>query len=574
MDTKWARKYMFWVKKKGSEAAQKDQSYDPQLLSMDFYCQLVYMSAISTAGIARDKLVYYAARLPFIAARFFRKVDFVAKMFNHDYPQACRIVGEKTNEPEVKALLLRLSSALASGEDVSSFLNRESQIYGDAYGNSYERRIDLLKKWGDAYVSLIMTTALVTVMCVIAMMIGNVTISFMVSLSVVTIVASFLGTWFLYKTAPREVRNHVLSSRSKEQELARALAKILLPTGLAAVIVMIATGMGLGVILITIGIFLFPIGLVAVIDDGKICKRDTEVATFIRSLGGVMQAIGATASEAMSRLEFRSLGSMKESVELLYSRILAGITLRNCWDRFVGESGSEQVNRSVRIFWDGISFGGDPQKVGNEASSFAMRIAFLRAQRSQMATGFTWLTIAMHAVLATLSVFIYAIFLNFSSLVNTILPKTDDTGALPSLPSFGLFSQSASYLNLLHFMVIAVVLILTVANALSIHFVNGGHFFKMLFYGALTAIISGGVFLVVPQIVNVIFTPNGEIKEAWYEPELGCQLSWFFSGDLLSRFGGGSSGISLFLATGGSDRITQSRNQTGKISINKSRQNS
>ena len=254
-------------------------------------------------------------------------------------------------------------------------------------------------------------------------------------------------------------------------------------------------------------IFYFQLGLVAVIDDGKINKRDIEIATFLRSLGGVMQAIGATASEAMGRLEFRSLGSMKENVSLLYSRILAGISLTNCWDRFVGETGSEQVNRSVRIFWDGISLGGDPQKVGNEASSFAMKVAFLRAQRSQIATGFTWLTIAMHAVLSTLSVFIYSVFVTFSQLVNTILPKTDNSAALPNLPSFGLFGQSSAYLGLLHFMVITVVLILTVANALSIHFVNGGHILKMLFYLALTTAISGGVLIIVPQVVNVIFTP-------------------------------------------------------------------
>ena len=180
MNLNWIKKFNILVKKGKNDDQKKDASFDPQLLSMDFYSQLVYMSAIATSGIARDKLVYYAARLPFIAARYFRKVDFVAKMFNHDYPQACRIVGEKTNEPEVKAFLLRLSSALSSGEDVSGFLSRESQIFAESYGNNYERRLDLLKKWGDAYVSLIMTTALVTVMSVVSMMIGNVTITFIV----------------------------------------------------------------------------------------------------------------------------------------------------------------------------------------------------------------------------------------------------------------------------------------------------------------------------------------------------------------------------------------------------------
>jgi len=497
---------MFWSKKKDNKQP-KDKSFDPQLLSLDFYSQLVYMSAVSTSGIARDKLIYYAARLPFIAARYFRKIDFVAKMFNHDYPQACRIVGEKTNEPEVKALLLRLSSALSSGEDVAGFLSRESQICSDSYGNNYERRLDLLKKWGDAYVSLIMTTALVTVMSVVSMMVGSVTMTFIISLSAVTIIASFLGAWFLFKTAPREVRNHSLAHRSREQVLAKNLIKIAVPAGLIIIVFLIAMRAGLGSILLVGGIFLFPVGMVAVIDDKKITKRDMEIATFLRSLGGIMQAIGATASEAMGRLEFRSLGSLKEQVGLLYTRILDGISLGNCWDRFVGETGSEQVSRTVRVFWDGINLGGEPQKVGNEASAFAMKIAYLRAQRSQIASGFTWLTIAMHAVLSALSVFIYSIFVTFTNLVNTMMPDTSSSGELPNLPSFGLFSQSSTYLNLLHFMVITVIMILTIANALSIHFVNGGHNLKVVFYLAITMAISGVVLIFVPQVVSIIFTP-------------------------------------------------------------------
>jgi flagellar protein FlaJ len=277
--------------------------------------------------------------------------------------------------------------------------------------------------------------------------------------------------------------------------------------GIVVVIALIILGVGLGGILLAAGLVLFPVGFVAVMDDNKISKRDTEVATFIRSLGGVMQAIGATASEAMGRLEFRSLGSMKDSVSLLYTRILAGISLTNCWDRFVGETGSEQVCRSVRVFWDGITLGGEPQKVGHEASSFAMNVSFLRAKRSQIATGFTWLTVAMHAVLVTLCVFIYSVFVTFSELVNTILPQDKNSGALPALPSFGLFGQDAGYLTMLHFMVIIMVFILTVANAASMHFVNGGHTLKMLFYLALTTAISGAVLIVVPQLVNIIFSP-------------------------------------------------------------------
>jgi len=186
--------------------------------------------------------------------------------------------------------------------------------------------------------------------------------------------------------------------------------------------------------------------------------------------------------------------------------MLAGISPNSCWNRFVGETGSELVNRSVRTFWDGITLGGEPQGVGNEASAFAMKISLLRAQRSQIASGFTWLTVAMHAVLTTLSVFIYSIFLKFSQLVKTLMPKGDLSGEIaPNIPSFGLFSANNMQMELLFFMVMTIVVVLTLANAFAIYSVSGGHPRKLFFYLALTGAISGGVLVVVPSIANMMF---------------------------------------------------------------------
>ena len=464
------------------------------------------MAAIATSGISRSGLFYHAARLPYAATRYFRRVDFVAKMFNQDYAQACRIVGEKTKEPEVKALLLRLSGALSSGEDIAGFLSRESQVLSESYGNSYERRLDVLRKWSDAYVSLILTSALVTVMSVVTMMIGNVTVTFMVSLAALTILATIFGAWFLYHNAPRESKNHTLPYRSREQNTARSLAKLILPAGGIFIIMLLATRANMGTIMLAGSAFLFPVGLVIMADDSKVTKRDADIAAFLRSLGGVMQAIGATAAEAISRLDFRSLGILREDVSLLHTRLLAGINASSCWNRFVCETGSELVNRSVRTFWDGITLGGEPQGVGNEASSFALKISLLRAQRSQIASGFTWLTVVMHAVLTTLSVFIYSIFVTFAQLVKKLMPTEGaQTNLGPNMPAFGLFVQNGTQLNLLHFMVIMIIIVLTLANAFAIYAVSGGHTQKLLFYLAITSAISGAVLILVPNVVNMMF---------------------------------------------------------------------
>jgi flagellar protein FlaJ len=496
-------KLKFWSKEKKE---RKVEAFDSQLLEVDFFCQMAYMAAIATSGISRSGLFYRAAQLPYSATRYFRRVDFVAKMFNHDYSQACRLVGEKTKDPAIKALLLRLSGALSSGEDISGFLSRESAILSEAYGSSYERRLDLLKKWSDAYVSLILTSALVTVMSVVTMMIGNVTVTFMASLSVLTIATTIFGAWFLYRTAPRESKNHSLPIRSQEQDFASNLGMLLLPLGLVVAVVLKVLGFNFGAVMLIAAGFLFPVGMVVMADDRKVGKRDADIAAFLRSLGGVMQAISATAAEAISRLDFRALGVLKEDVSLLHTRLLAGVTPDACWNRFVCETGSELVNRSVRTFWDGLTLGGEAQAVGNESSAFALKISLLRAQRSQIAAGFTWLTIAMHTVLVGLSVFIYSVFVSFSDLVHSLMPdESVNEGIMSGLPSFGLFSQDATQLNLLYFMVMAIVVVLTLANAFAMYAVSGGTPRKLLFYTALTGGISGAVILAVPSVAGAMF---------------------------------------------------------------------
>lgn len=496
------------TKNKDKEKKKAEKTVDNALADVDFYSQMAYMASISTSGISRSGLFYYSAKLPYIATRYFRRVDFVAKMFNHDYSQACRIVGEKIKIPDIKALLLRLSNALASGEDVSAFLGREAYILSEHYSSSYERKIDVLKKWADAYVSLILTSALVTVMSVVTMMIGSVSVAFIVSISAITIMATIFGAWFLYNTAPRETQHHSLAYHSHEQNTIKYLTRILLPVGGLVLLIMLVMKMDLGYMMLAASVFLLPVGLVATTDDKKITRRDEDVSAFLRSLGGTMQAIGATAAEAIGRLDFRSLGSLSQDVQLLHNRLSAGVSPNLCWDRFVGESGSELVNRSVRIFWDGVTLGGEPQKVGNEASAFALKISLLRAQRNQVSLGFTWLTIVMHAVLITLSVFVYEVFLAFSTMISNIVPDSAQSTMqnLTSMPSTGFFTSGGSEISLLHFMIILIIIILTLANAFSIYAVSGGHPSKLTFYLAITCAISGLVLIGVPPVVHMMFT--------------------------------------------------------------------
>jgi len=485
-------------------STNRKEGFDLQALDLDFFSQLTYMAAISTSGIARGGLFQYASRLPYIAARYFRKADFVARMFNHDYSRACQIIGEKTKETEVKALLLRLSGALSSGEGLPDFLERESEVFSESYENIYERRLEILRRWSDAYIALILTSALVTVMSVVSMMIGQVTAGFLLSLASMAIAVTIFGAWFMYHAAPRENRTHSLPYRSKEQNMARSIARITLAAGIVVFIFLVMNKVGLSWLMLAASALLFPLGVVAVIDDKKIGDKDTAIAGFLRSLGGVSQATGTTITEAMGRLDLRSLGTLKEDVNVLYTRLQAGIAPYLCWQRLVGETGSELINRTVRVFWDGVSLGGEPQRVGNEASTFANKIALLRAHRKLIASGFTWLTVTMHTMMVILAVFIYNVFLSFSRLVQTLMPESPST-EFYSLPFSGVLGDGGIHTPLLYTMIVAIVIVLSFANAFAIHSAGGGHLFKLAFYLSITLAISGGAFIVVPPVVEMIF---------------------------------------------------------------------
>jgi archaellum biogenesis protein FlaJ (TadC family) len=218
--------------------------------------------------------------------------------------------------------------------------------------------------------------------------------------------------------------------------------------------------------------------------------------------------IGTTITEAVSRLDFGSLASLKKPVSRMNNALKFGIRPELCWEKLVCESGSEQVNRTVRIFWDGIAVGGDPNAVGNLSSSFAMKIALLRGKRKAVSAGFYYLCVTMHATMALLLVGIYQIMSSFSQAMQKMQGATTGQGmnAISQLPTFAFFANSGGQLQLLYMMSTAMLLMLTVVNPAAVKVVDGGHNYKYFYYLAFTMVITGAAMILVPGLVKGMFS--------------------------------------------------------------------
>ena len=281
------------------------------------------------------------------------EVHALCTKLNYDYAEACRLKGEVTKELDVKSLLLRLSSAIAAGEQEKNFLNRSlHRRRQKSTAMSYGRQVESTKKWTDSYVALIVSATLVIIIAVVSMMLYQVEALFLFGLSGLTAVVTGAGAWIIQRAVPKEPKTHSLPDCSREQRLARQAFKIFLPLALIAGAIPLLIGWGLGWAMILTAVMVLPVGLLMVRDDTKIDKRDADIAPFLRSLGGVTKAIGTTVAEGLSRIDVRSTGSLAPHVRRLQIGLDSSIDPDLCWRRFVAETGSELIDRTVRVFWD------------------------------------------------------------------------------------------------------------------------------------------------------------------------------------------------------------------------------
>ena len=494
-----------------------DQLLTREAVDFDLISQLTHMSAVSTSQMDRAKLFEGTGNLSYSTSKYFRQVHLVAQRLKYDYSRACEVVADTIKIESVQSLLLHFATSLSSGEPEEQFLLRESELMRQTYGKQYERHVETLQKWSDAYVALMVSATLIVVISLVSMMIYPFSPLSIIGLAGLMVCITFVGGWLIFTVAPLEVKTNSLKPRSREQERLGQLAKILLP---GAALAGAGAGylLGLGPALVIVGVVIAPVGVMAMIDDWRIDAKDRDISTFIRALGGVMGAASITATDALSRINRRALGSMEPGVRRLYIRLKNGVSSDLSWMRLASESGSELVTRCVRIFWDGIRVGGDPEKVSLLASEFALKIYLLRQDRKLVSTTFSFVAIPLHAVLMGILFFITEVVVVFGDQLNSVQQQSLEGGVAAEAGVSDALLFASPALGFLPVFVGSVALMLTAANSFAPYAAGGGHKLKLCLYAAIMMIISGVSMMLVPALVQAVFTSVSEIPSAAGSP--------------------------------------------------------
>ncbi len=455
----------------------------------DMLFLLTYMAAISTADIERDRIFDYAGRQKeYEASKYFWQIHILASKWGYEYAKACKYISQKLKDAYLSKLFGRMANILSSGEPEKNFLKQEKITREEIYSNAYERSIESLKKWTDGYTALMVSVTLVVTIILVSVMIYNIenieTIAFLIVL--LTLFICGLALYIIYKAAPAEKKLHALSRKSREQERIKFLSRVLLG----------------------VPFFTLPIGVLAVADDRKIDERDSSFPAFIKTLGTLAGTTGITIRSAMENLDRETIGCLKPGVEELHKGLSMGFKSRLCWEKFIGETGSELINRSSRIFNDAVELGGDPAEIGNIVSASSLAIVLLRMKRQLVSSGFKGLALTLHAVMVGLLIFVMEIISRFSGLVSKMSEAyMSAEGSMNGMSGMGMsMFNVVESVPLLYKFTFSVIIILTISNTLVVKIVEGGGNYKLLFYGGLMSGISGLCMILIPPVVSRVFT--------------------------------------------------------------------
>jgi flagellar protein FlaJ len=286
------------------------------------------------------------------------------------------------------------------------------------------------------------------------------------------------------------------------------VAKVLLPMGAllgAAVALLFGIGGGLVAAAVTVA----PVGVLAFLDDRRVDQQDTDLSTFLRSLGSIVGAIGTTLTDGLERLNQRALATLEQGVRRLHVRLRSGIKPDLCWDRFVSETGSELVDRSVGTFWDTIKLGGDPDQIGYLSSLFALKITLMRRNRKLVSQTFGYLMLPLHAVLVGILLFVTEVMVIFATQLSSIqtdaMSGAHDPSVTGGMDVTNVLAFAAPNVGFIRAFALVVTLLLTVVNSWAPHVTEGGHHHKFWAYAAVMMLISGLALMFIPHVVQNLF---------------------------------------------------------------------
>jgi flagellar protein FlaJ len=490
---------------------------EDRYMGSDLLFMLTYMAAILTANASRPEIfAYTGSRREYVSTKYIYKADLLVKRWGYSYVEALIIVGKKIENELLFSMVSRYANAIESGVPDSDYLYRELDTIRNVYRSTFEQGLEMLKKWGDAYISLLFSGALVSIIIMVSIAIfapddvqGTLNISYFIIISI-----SIFGIITMFKAIPGDPMTHGLEQGSPEQNMIHRMERKIIPIMCAIVLLLLLLGMNYGLVLMLVGMLCFPLGIIAYIDDGNITLRDAEFPTFIRGVGAVQGGKGTTMAPALDDIDKKSLKYLEPLIDGVYTKLNLGLDENRSWQRFINDSGSYLIYKYLNIYRDAIKIGGRAEKIGEVVSSSMLDQVLLREHRHTLSMGFIILLVPMHAMMVSIFLFLFEILITISKAITSQMAGLGEASAaltsgqgasIASSVSGSLFVFANFDEKVIGTYVLIIITLLTIANTFAGKVVAGGDRSLTYLFASLLCGVTGMIYVLAPVLIGLFF---------------------------------------------------------------------
>jgi flagellar protein FlaJ len=415
-------------------------------------------------------------------------------------------------------MINRYASSIEAGISDDEYILNEYDTIRDIYSSDYDQSLASLKLWGDAYISLLFTAALVGIILMVSMALfvpGKVettyTIGYVTAFGVVT-----FGLVMMFRAVPIDPKTHGMDEGSAEQNMIHRLEKKIVPILVIVSLFLLLLGMNYGLILVLVGLLLLPLGVIGYIDDSNVTLRDSEFPTMIQGIGSIQGGKNCTMALAIEGLNKKSIAYLLPLLNSVYSKLNLGLDERRTWQRFINESGSFLIYKYLRIYQDALLLGSKGEVIGKVVSQSMLDQVLLRDHRQGIVVGFVMLLIPMHALMCGLFLTLYAILATLAIKIQELMSGLGETaaalsggsdvaGSIGSTIGASLFVFENFNTEEVYFYVLIIITMLLIGNILAAKVVADGDRYLVYLYGSVLSTITGILIVVIPLVVNILF---------------------------------------------------------------------
>ena len=496
----------------------RDYILENKKMEQDLLLMYTYMAAITTSAVTRPEIFQYTSeRFEYIPSRYIARVQRLVTGWGNSYAGALRAVAERCRNSTLQSMLNRYANSIDSGVPDDDFIGTELSSIRSIYRNTFEQGIELLKKWGDAYIAMLLSASLVAIIMMISVAIyapDGIEATLNTSYLIILLISVF-GLFIMYRAVPDDPRTHGLAEIcSKEQGIIRRLERPMILITAVIVLLLVLAGVNAGVIFLLAGLLLMPLGIIGYIDDANVINRDEDFSTFIRGLGSIMGGKGITTGDALQEVDRKSLVHLEPFINAVSSKLNLGLDEAGTWKKFIGETGSYLIYKYMNIFRDAVALGGSPDQIGKIVGSSMLEQVLLRRKRDMMVKGFIVLLIPMHGAMIGIFVFLFEILLSMANAIQEVMAHFEETSAALSGSTATIGGSMGSSLNIfvnfpeetMRTYVVTILLMLTVANMFAGKIVMGGDRYIYYFFASLLCAVTGVIYIVAPILVDAFFT--------------------------------------------------------------------